>query len=97
MVDSSESWSPQTPVLSLDNGPELIAKVLKEWAKKKTSMLYIAPRQPWKNGYTERFNGTFRSELLDQERFDHILEARVIAQDWRGGYNGHRPHTALND
>lgn len=80
-----------------DNGPELIANVLKKWAEKKTTMLYIARGSPWENGYTERFNGTFRSELLDQERFDHILEAQLVAQDWRGGYNGHRPHTSLND
>ena len=80
-----------------DNGPELISKTLKKWAKNKTAVLYIAPGSPWENGYTERFNGTFRAELLDQERFNHILEARVVALDWRAGYNQQRPHTSLND
>src|SRR5215216_5493020 len=34
-----------------DNGPEMIAKALREWlAKLGTKTLYIAPGSPWENG-----------------------------------------------
>ena len=31
--------------------------------------LLIGPGSPWKNGYSESFNGCFRDELLNQEVF----------------------------
>jgi transposase InsO family protein len=35
-----------------------------------------------------------RDELLNSWRFDSLLEARVIIDDWRCDYNANRPHTA---
>ena len=35
-----------------------------------------------------------RDELLNSWRFDSLLEARVIVEDWRCDYNANRPHTA---
>ncbi|TXI54014.1 integrase core domain-containing protein, partial [Mycolicibacterium mageritense] len=33
-------------------------------------------------------------ELLNSWRFDSLLEARVIIEDWRCDYNANRPHSA---
>ena len=41
-----------------------------------------------------RFNGRLRDELLNSWRFDSLLEARVIVEDWRLNYNANRPHSA---
>ncbi|BBY52775.1 transposase [Mycobacterium koreense] len=41
-----------------------------------------------------RFNGQLRDELLNSWRFDTLLEARVIIDDWRIDYNANRPHSA---
>ena len=57
--------------------------------------LYIEPGSPWENGYIESFNGKLRDELLDREVFDTLLEAKVLIERWRKGYNHFRPHSAL--
>ncbi|WP_234810679.1 transposase, partial [Mycolicibacterium fallax] len=38
-----------------------------------------------------------RDELLNSWRFDSLLEARVLIEDWRRDYNANRPHTAHGD
>jgi transposase InsO family protein len=43
----------------------------------------------------ESFNGCFRDDFLATERFDTLLEARVLAEDWRIEYNTVSPHGAL--
>ena len=46
-----------------DNGPEMIAKVLRNWlARVGTKTAYILPGSPWENGYCESFNGKLRNE-----------------------------------
>jgi putative transposase len=51
-----------------DNGPEMVAKVLREWLTGiGTSNLYIEPGSPWENGYCESFNGKLRDECLNGE------------------------------
>jgi len=82
--------------LRSDNGPEFIADPIKKWlATESVTTLYIEPGQPWENGYIESFNGRFRDEVLDRELFGSVVEAKVIAEDWRLEYNNHRPHSGL--
>ena len=56
--------------------------------------LFIDPGSPWQNAWIESFNGRLRDELLNSWRFDSLLEARVIIEDWRRDYNANRPHSA---
>ncbi len=58
---------------------------------------FIEPGSPWQNGYSESFNGRFRDEFLTTEQFDTLLEAQVLAEDWRIEYNTYRPHGSLGD
>ena len=46
------------------------------------------------NGYIESFNGKFREECLNQNRFQNISEAKIIVEEWRKDYNNNRPHSA---
>jgi len=79
-----------------DNGPEFIAKAIRAWtAGVGLETLYIEPGAPWENGYAESFNSKVRDELLNAEEFGSELEARVLAREWRHGYNHVRPHSAL--
>jgi len=79
-----------------DNGPEFIARAVQKWlADRGVETLYIDPGSPWENGYTESFNGTLRDELLDQEDFGNVLEAKMLAVQWRDDYNHMRPHSSL--
>ena len=45
--------------------------------------LYITPGSPWKNGYSESFNGSLRDELLNGEIFYSLAEAKVLIEAWR--------------
>jgi putative transposase len=38
-----------------------------------------------------------RDEFLNGWRFDTLLEAQVLVEDWRIDYNCNRPHTAHGD
>ncbi len=79
-----------------DNGPEMIAKALRDWlAKLGTKTLYIAPGSPWENGYCESFNGKLRDECLKGEIFSSLKEAQVVIGAWRDHYNRVRPHSSL--
>lgn len=80
----------------MDNGPELTAHALRDWARLgATATSYIEPGSPWENPYVESFNGRLRDELLNQEQFDSLLEAQVLVEAWRIEYNTIRPHSAL--
>ena len=79
-----------------DNGPEFVAKRLREWLSKiEIDTLYIEPGSPWENGYIESFNGKLRNELLNGELFYSLREAKKIIENWRIEYNYLRPHSSL--
>ena len=79
-----------------DNGPEMVAKVLRRWLKRLgTETIYITPGSPWENGYCESFNGKLRDELLNGEIFYTLKEAQVVIESWRRYYSTVRPHSAL--
>jgi transposase InsO family protein len=79
-----------------DNGPEFTAKAVRGWLDRVgVKTLYIEPGSPWENGYIESFNGKLSDELLDGEIFDTLLEAKVLIERWRVGYNTVRPHSSL--
>ena len=79
-----------------DNGPELIARALRDWCRlSRIGISYIEPGSPWENPYVESFNGRVRDELLNIEEFGSLLEAQVVVEAWRIEYNTYRPHGAL--
>jgi putative transposase len=79
-----------------DNGPEFIAKAVKQWLDLSgVKTLYIEPGSPWENAYSETFISRFSDEVLKREVFTNLLEAKVLIEDYRSYYNHHRPHSAL--
>jgi putative transposase len=79
-----------------DNGSEFIARVIRTWmVTAGLETLYVAPGAPWENGYAESFNSKVRDELLNAEEFGSVLEAKVVAKEWRHEYNHVRPHSSL--
>ena len=50
---------------------------------------------PPQNAYIERFNGRFRTEVLDASVFSDLDESTHIAEQWKAMYNEERPHYAL--
>jgi putative transposase len=79
-----------------DNGPEFIAKAIKEWLDKQgTKSIFINPGSPWENSYIESFHGKLRDECLNQEIFSSIEQAGIVLENWREEYNNYRPHSSL--
>lgn len=78
-----------------DNGPELVAYAINDWCRFiSCGAVFIDPGSPGQNAWIESFNGRLRDEPLNAWRFDSLLEARVIVDDWRCDYNTNRPHSA---
>jgi len=89
-------WHGIPEYIRSDNGPEFIAKELRQWlAQLGTGTLYIEPGSPWENGYCESFNGKLRDECLNGEIFYSLQEAQIVIEWWRVEYNTRRPHSAL--
>lgn len=79
-----------------DNGPELVGKTLTAWAEEHgVELTPIEPGKPTQNAYVERFNRTFRGEVLDLYAFEDLDEVRDESTRWLYGYNHDRPHLAL--
>lgn len=80
-----------------DNGPEFIAELLQRWAVRRgIAWEFIKPGKPTQNSYIERFNRTFREDVLDQYAFSRLEEVEEQSTRWRYDYNTHRPHRALS-
>jgi len=81
-----------------DTGPEFIAHAVADWCRfNGVGAVFIDPGSPWQNAWIESFNGRLRDELLNAWRFDSLLEAKVLIEDWRIDYNLNRPHSAHGD
>ena len=89
-------WRAAPKQIRMDNGPELISQRLECWAKEKhIELLHIQLGKPAQNAYIERFNRTFREDVLDAYLFDDLEEVRTITEHWLEQYNTIRPHEAL--
>lgn len=82
----------------MDNGPEFISQAMAEWAMDHAvSLEFIQPGKPTQNSYIERFNRSYRDEVLDFHLFETLKQVREITMDWRFEYNESRPHESLGD
>ncbi len=80
-----------------DNGTELTSRAILEWQNQTgVAWHYIAPGKPTQNAFIESFNGRLRDELLNEEVFTSLADARRKLAIWRTDYNTVRPHSALN-
>lgn len=82
--------------IRVDNGPEFLSRVFVNYCEVEAiEILYIQPGQPSQNGYIERFNRTFREDVLDAYVFRDLEEVNQIALKWRDDYNHNHPHKSL--
>jgi putative transposase len=84
--------------IRIDNGPEYTSHHMQLWAKEQEIELqFIQPGKPTQNSYIERFNRTYRTEVLDAYSFTSMQEIRAVTEAFQHKYNHFRPHGSLND
>lgn len=80
-MDRLVDWYGAPKSIRMDNGPGITSREFVAWAQRRGIALNdIEPGEPNQNAYVERFNRTFRTEVLDA---------------WLTQYNEYRPHDAL--
>lgn len=95
-LDQIALWRGYPQRIRVDNGPEFTASAFQSWAQTHHIRLdFIQPGCPAQNAYIERFNRTYREEVLDFYLFVSLQEVRDITQTWVHTYNYVRPHDAL--
>ena len=81
----------------VDNGPEFANTAFVEWCNRhEIELHFIDPGKPVQNAYVESFNGKFRNEFLDQNKFSSIREVQKKLEQWIKHYNEERPHSSLD-
>src|SRR5450755_4487842 len=92
------AWRGKPKVIRVDNGPEFTSKDFELWCREQGIIIqYIQPGRPMQNGFIERFNGSYRREILDAYVFFELHEVRKITAEWMDEYNNRRPHEGLKN
>jgi len=96
VLEQVVAWRGQPQAIRLDNGPELTAERFMTWcAERGIELRYIQPGKPDQNAFIERFNRTYRTEVLNAYVFESLDQVREISAEWLQSYNEERPHDAL--
>ena len=81
-----------------DNGTGFTGRAILSWAEQNdVAWHYIDPGKPQQNAFIESFNRSLRDELLNEEIFDTLEDARRQLALWRYDYNPVRPHSSLDN
>jgi len=84
--------------IRVDNGTEFTSFEFTEWCKSKNiEITFIQPGRPMQNAYIERFNKTYRGDILDAYLFENLEQVRILSDEWMHSYNNEIPHGSLND
>ena len=82
--------------IRVDNGPEMLAQVFTDWCEDNhVELVYIQPGKPNQNAYIERFNRSYRTEVLSSYLFVNLRQVRELSAAWLISYNEERPHDSL--
>lgn len=81
-----------------DNGPEFRSKRFQLWMKDRAiKWEAIQPGKPQQNACIERFNRTFREDVLDTNIFTSLKQAQKLADAYLKEYNEIRPHEGIGN
>ena len=79
VIEQIIEWRGKPESIRSDNGTEFTAKAFEGFCNK-FGIRHIRSQRgkPMQNGYIERFNRTYREEVLDMNIFENIHQVRVI-------------------
>ena len=95
-LDQVIDWRGKPQRIRVDNGTEYTSKDFEQWAKDHNIIIqYTQPGKPMQNGFIERFNGSYRKEILNAYLFFDLDEVKQLTSQWMDQYNNYRPHESL--
>lgn len=98
MVKRVIEWRGKPEEIRSDNGTEFIAKVFELFCENSgIEHVRIQKGKPNQNGYVERFNRTFREDVLDLNIFENINQVREKTEEFLEDYNNYHPHDSLGN
>ncbi len=98
ILDQISVWRGLPARIRFDNGPELTALAVADWAEENgVELEFIKPGKPMQNGFIERFNRSYREAVLNMYIFETLDEVRTETEKWLGVYNQQRPHESLGN
>lgn len=96
VLERLQTWRGLPQAIRCDNGPELTAQTFMDWCEQHgIEIRYIQPGKPNQNAFIERFNRTYREEVLNSYLFEDLDQVREVTHWWLIAYNEQRPHDAL--
>jgi putative transposase len=92
------NWRGKPEEIRCDNGPEFLSNTFVDYCHRTgISIKYIQPGKPTQNAYIERFNRSYREDILDAYLFDSLHHLRMLSLEWMEEYNTLHPHQSLNN
>jgi transposase InsO family protein len=74
----------------------LYLQIVKKSNHLQIEWIRIQKGKPQQNAIVERFNRTYREDVLDANLFFSLNHAREVTHSWIEEYNDDRPNEALN-
>ena len=98
LIERLIEWYGKPNNIRTDNGTEFIAKDFEGFCLNSgINHIRIQKGKPMQNGYCERFNRTFREDVLDAYIFESLNQLQDQAEQWREDYNNNHPHASIGN
>ena len=98
VLERIAAWRGYPAKLRMENGPEFVSVQLAGWAQQHgVELEFIQPGKPTLNSYVERFNRSFRDEVLNFYVFNRLSEVRDIVDRWAIENNEQKPRESLGN
>ncbi len=97
-IDRVIEWRGKPEAIGVDNGPEFTAAWFVEWCEdKEIDLRNIQPDKTTQNSSIERFNRSYRTEVLKAYSLESLSQVRSMSADWQWRYNAERPHNGFEN
>jgi putative transposase len=91
-------WRGKPEEIRSDNGTEFIAKVFGDFCSTSgINHIRIQKGKPMQNGFIERFNRTYREDVLDMHIFENVNQVKEKTEEFMMDYNNYHPHDSLSN